>query len=76
MGVMINGEKKVTGYQIQVAKDSKFKNIVRESEQKKVKYLAKKLAKKNYYVRIRAYKKTGKKIFVGAWSSVKKVRVY
>ena len=42
---------------------------------KKVKLKVKKLkAKKNYYVQVCPYKKTGGKIYVGAWSAVKKVK--
>ena len=42
---------------------------------KKVKLQVKKLkAKKNYYVQVCPYKKTGGKIYIGAWSAVKKVK--
>lgn len=66
--------KNVKGYQIQYATNKNFK-------QKKSRYITKnqavlkKLKKKNYYVRVRAYTKVnGKKVY-GQWSTVKKVKV-
>ena len=32
-------------------------------------------SKKTYYVKIRSYKKVGKKKYYGAWSKVKKVKI-
>ena len=75
LGVKIIPVTKVSGYQIQIAKDSKFKKIQRNAEQKSNVYTAKKMQKKTYYIRVRAYKKVGKRTFYGVWSSVKSVKV-
>ena len=32
--------------------------------------------KKTYYVRIRSYKRVGKKVLYSSWSTVKKIRVW
>ncbi len=62
------------GYQIQYATNRKFKNK-KGILTKKTKHIIKKLKKKKYYVRIRAYKMNGKKKIYGKWSVVKKVRI-
>ena len=68
----------VSGYEIQVATDKKFKKnkkTVTVKKQKTTKTTVKKLkAKKKYYVRIRTYKTVnGKKVY-SAWSKVKSVK--
>lgn len=66
-------QKKIGGYQIQVATDANFTNIVKrvnagkKSSSKKIKGLAKKTA---YYVRVRTYKGAQR----GAWSAVKSAK--
>ncbi len=69
--------KKVTGakgYQIQYSTSKRFKKYKSRNTVKK-KYTIKKLKKKTYYVRVRAYKKSsGKKIY-GKWSKVKKIKI-
>ena len=68
----------VSGYEIQVATDKKFKKnkkTVNIKKQKTTKTTIKKLkAKKKYYVRVRTYKiVNGKKVY-SAWSKVKSVK--
>ena len=68
----------VSGYEIQLATDKKFKKnkkTVTVKKQKATKTTVKKLkAKKKYYVRIRAYKTVnGKKVY-SSWSKVKSVK--
>ena len=68
----------VSGYEIQIATDKKFKKnkkTVTVKKQKTTKTTVKKLkAKKKYYVRIRTYKiVNGKKIY-SSWSKVKSVK--
>ena len=68
----------VSGYEIQVATDKKFKKnkkTVTVKKQKTTKTTVKKLkAKKKYYVRIRTYKTVnGKKVY-SSWSKVKSVK--
>ncbi len=66
---------KVTGYQIQYSVNKKFKKAKNVST-KKGNYTIKKLKKKKtYYIRVRAYKKNGKKKIYGSWSKVKKVKI-
>ena len=68
---------KASGYQIQYSVNAKFKN----AEQKKVTSAGKTsltlggLKKKTYYVRLRSYKKSGKKTYYSAWSSAKKIKI-
>lgn len=64
----------VAGYQIQYALNKKFKKK-KSKLTKKTKYTLKKLKRKTYYIRVRAYKLNGKKKVYGAWSKVKKVKV-
>ena len=70
--------KKVKGakaYQLQYATNKNFKTK-KSIQTKKTKYTIKKLKKKkNYYIRVRAYKMNGKKKVYGKWSKVKKVKV-
>ena len=68
----------VSGYEVQVATDKKFKKnkkTVTIKKQKATSTTVKKLkAKKKYYVRVRTYKTVnGKKVY-SAWSSVKNVK--
>ena len=68
----------VSGYQIQVATDKKFKKnkkTVTVAKQNASKKTVKKLkAKKKYFVRVRAYKTVnGKKVY-GKWSKIKSVK--
>ena len=68
----------VSGYQIQVATDKKFKKnkkTVTVAKQKASKKTVKKLkAKKKYFVRVRAYKTVNGKKSYGKWSKVKSVK--
>lgn len=70
---------KATGYQITYAQDSKFKNSKKDvtiSQNNTVKKTIKMLeSKKNYYVKVRAYKKVGSKKLYGSYSVVKSVKV-
>lgn len=64
-----------TGYQIYWAKDKKFKKVVAKTTTKgrsKVTYTGKNFTKgRKYYVRVRAYKKAGGRIYYGPWSNIK-----
>ena len=70
---------KVSGYQVQMALNKKFKKGLKKQTVKKAKttkVTIKKLkSKKTYYVRVRAYYKMSGKTYYGKWSAVKKVRV-
>ena len=62
------------GYQIQYATNKKFKSKKTKTTTK-LRYTIKKLKKKKtYYVRVRAYKSSKKKVY-GKWSNVKKIKV-
>lgn len=68
-----------TGYEIQVSTSSKFTKkttkTTKITKSTKISTTVKKLkAKKKYYVRVRAYKKSGTKIAYGAWSNKKTVK--
>ena len=69
---------KVKGYQIQTARSKDFKKEKKTYTVAKPKASAKTLndfkAKKTYYVRVRAYKKAGKKNIYSKWSNVKKFK--
>lgn len=69
----------VTGYQIQVSTNKRFKKGVKKytvGKAKTTKKTIKKLKrKKKYYVRIRAYKKVSGKKYYGKFSKVKKAKV-
>lgn len=70
--------KKIAGIEIQIATDPKFKKIVKKTtagKTKKSKTIKGLKKKRTYWVRIRAYKKTGKVKHVSKWSKPKKVRV-
>ena len=68
-----------TGYQIQYATDSRFtkeRKTVTVGKQSATRYKISGLKnKKTYYVRIRSYKRVGKKVLYSSWSTVKKIRV-
>lgn len=68
-------EKSCTGYKIQWAKDKSFKKIVATTKvtgRSKVTYTGKNFTKgRKYYVRIKAYKKVGTKVYYGPWSNIK-----
>lgn len=68
-----------TGYQIQYAADSRFtkeRKTVTVGKQYATRYKISGLKnKKTYYVRIRSYKRVGKKVLYSSWSTVKKIRV-
>lgn len=68
-----------TGYQIQYAADSRFtkeRKTVTVGKQSATRYKISGLKnKKIYYVRIRSYKRVGKKVLYSSWSTVKKIRV-
>lgn len=68
-----------TGYQIQYAADSRFtkeRKTVTVGKQSATRYKISGLKnKKTYYVRIRSYKRVGKKVLYSSWSMVKKIRV-
>lgn len=58
---------KVSGYQLQLSRSSKFKKVVTKTT-KKVSYKFKKLkANKKYYVRVRGYVKTSNGTAYGKW---------
>ncbi len=66
-------DKGVTGYQVQLSTAKNFKKIAKQKKLSKNTYTFTKLkAKSKYYVRVRSYKKSGKNMLYGAWSSVKK----
>jgi hypothetical protein len=66
----------ITGYQIQIATDSKMKSNKKTVTTKKTTYTFSKLkSKKKYYVRSRVYKVIGGKKVYGKWGSVKKVKI-
>ena len=68
-----------SGYQIQYAADSRFikeRKTVTVGKQSAIRYKISGLKnKKTYYVRIRSYKRVGKKVLYSSWSTVKKIRV-
>lgn len=67
-----------TGYQIQYATSSKFtkgqKSVTIKSYKTTSKNIIKLKAKKKYYVRVRSYKKVGKKTYYSGWSKAKTVK--
>lgn len=77
--VVLKKDVKATGYQIVVAKNSKFnqgKKVLTKKRTKQATYTVTKLSsKKLYYVKARSYKTIGNKKYFGPWSKVKKVRV-
>lgn len=70
----------VTGYEIEYSTNKKFtKKTTKKVTISKYKTISKTIgklkSKKKYYVRIRAYKKSGKTKIYGAWSTVKNIKV-
>ena len=69
---------KVKGYQIQTSRSKDFKKEKKTYTVAKPKASAKTLndfkAKKTYYIRVRAYKKAGKKNVYSKWSNIKKFK--
>lgn len=63
-----------TGYEISYATNKKFKPA-RKIRVKKTKATLKKLKRKTYFVRVRAYKKVNKTTYYSHYSNVKKVKV-
>ena len=71
---------RATGYEVQYSTSSKFKSKTTKTVQirknKTTGQTIKKLKSgKKYYVRVRAYKKCGKKKLCGQWSKVKNVKI-
>ena len=66
--------KGAAGYQVSYSTSKKFKNSKKVST-KKTSVTIKKLKKKKYYIRVRAYKLNGKKKVVGKWSRVKRIKI-
>ena len=63
------------GYQVRYATNKKFKKAVVKTTTKTT-YIIKKLKKKKtYYVRVRAFKKSGKTRVYGKWSNRKRVKI-
>lgn len=63
-----------TGYQVQYSTDSSFKNAKTQTFRDTFATVSRLKGKKKYYVRVRAYKKSGRKNYCSAWSAVKKVK--
>lgn len=57
----------VSGYQIEISKKSNFKKKVVSKKIKTVKYSKKLSRKTKYYIRVRSYKKVGKKYYYSSW---------
>lgn len=72
--VQYSKSKNATGYNIAYSTSKKFKTS-RTVNSKKAKVTLKKLKKKTYYVRVRAYKLESGKKYYSAWSNVKKVKI-
>lgn len=67
-----------SGWQVQYSTNKKFRSGVRTVNLKanNTKFTIRNLkSRKNYYVRIRSYKKVGKQTWYSGWSSVKSVRI-
>lgn len=71
-------DKTVTGYELYLSKRKDFKKetFSRTYKSSTVSMFTSGLqSKKNYYVKIRAYKKIGKQKYYGAWSRIKSVKI-
>ena len=78
MTVSWKRDKKATGYRITYARNKKFtkgKKNVTIGKNKTTKRTIKKLKKKTYYVKVRAFKKVGKTKIYGSYSKARKCRV-
>lgn len=64
-----------TGYQVAYATNKKFKKKKTKKFSKTSVTLKKLKKKKKYYVKVRAYKKSGKKVVYGSWSKVKSIKI-
>ena len=76
--VNAKNQKKIAKIQIQYSTDKNFKKKVKTVYAKKTatsKKITKLMSKKTYYVRIRAYKKSGNKVHVSKWSTKKSVKI-
>lgn len=67
----------VTGYVLRISTNKKFRKDTGERRYKKKKTKASERVwgSRTFYVKMRAYKKKGKKTYYGKWSTVKKVKV-
>ncbi len=64
------------GYQAVIAQNKKFTKAKKTKNTATVKWTFKKLKKKKtYYVRVRAYRKSGKQKIYGKWSARKKIKI-
>lgn len=67
-----------SGWQVQYSLDKKFRSGVRTINLKSqnTKFTVRKLrSRKNYYVRVRSYKKVGRQNWYSSWSNVKRVKI-
>lgn len=67
-----------SGWQVQYSLDKKFRAGVRNVNLKSqnTKLTVRKLrSRKNYYIRVRGYKKVGSKMMYSSWSNVKRVKI-
>jgi hypothetical protein len=69
---------RITGYQIQLATDSKFTRDVKTVNVKGYKKVSRKVkklkSKTQYYVKVRTYMTTGGATYYSGWSNVKTVK--
>ena len=70
----LKNTKNATGYEIQYSTSKKFKGAKKKST-KQLKVTLKKMKKKTYYIRVRAYCLTNGAKTYGSWSKVKKVKI-
>lgn len=71
----LSGKGNGIGYQIQYAKNKKFKSAKKVTKKTSTVTLSKLTKKKKYYVRVRVYGKVNGKIYYGKWSKVKSVAI-
>ncbi|MDE6111196.1 MAG: CAP domain-containing protein [Eubacterium sp.] len=71
--VYVNKQKNVTGYQIQYATSSNFKGSKSVNTTGTSSAIKNRASATKYYVRVRTYKKSGKKYTYSAWSASKTV---
>lgn len=67
-----------SGWQVQYSMNKKFRSGVRtiNLKSRNTKLTVRKLrSRKNYYIRIRGYKKVGSKMMYSSWSNVKRVKI-
>lgn len=70
--IYVKKNKAVSGYQIQVSTNEKFKKKVTSKKIKSNKYTVRKLKSgKKYYVRVRGYIKKNRKVTYGNWTTTK-----